>query len=301
MNWIIFGVIAILFLILLMGFRIVRPIQRGLVERFGNYTRTCDPGLTWIIPFVDKMIKVNVTEINLDVTKQQVITKDNLNLDIDAVVYFRVTDPLKAVYKVNNYWSAIPSLAQTTLRSIIGEMFFTEVNAQRQTINTKIEQELDTQTQTWGIDILRVELQDVQPSREVQAAMDKVVTAEREKEAAVTRSLAEKESSKEIAEATVIRAEAEKRSSIERAEGDARAKILKAQAEAESIRMVNQAVEDTFRENAQKFKSLEVAENSLVNNSKIVLTEKGINPSLILNTEDAGGGVVPVRSRPVGS
>ncbi len=293
MNYLPFA--ALVFVLFIMGFRIVRPTQQGLVERFGKFNRVSGQGLTWIIPFIDKMYKVNVTEINLDVRKQQVITKDNLNLDIDAVVYFRVQDPKKAVYEVNNFMSAIPSLAQTTLRSIIGEMPFVEVNAQRQTINAKIEQELDNQTQSWGIDILRVELQDVQPSLIVQQAMDQVVTAEREREAKVTQSLAEKEASRELAEAEVIKAEADKRSKIERADGEAQAIVLKAKAEAEAIKLVNDAADKSFVGNAQMYTSLKVTENSLRSNSKVILTEKGISPSIILN--DTNGKVVPVSKK----
>jgi len=274
------GLIVFVFL----GFRIVRPVERGIVERFEKYNRTTEQGLRWIIPFIDKMYRINITEIRLDVAKQSVITKNNLNLSIDAVVYFKVQDVVKSIYNVNNYMGSIPSLAQTTLRSIIGELNFTEVNAKRQIINAKIETELDSQTQAWGIDILRVELQDVKPSEEVQGAMDKVVTAEREKEARITQASAEKEAAKQVAEAVVISAEADREAEIKRAQG-----------EAEAIRLVNLATEETFKEKAQKYRGLEVAENSLKNNAKIVLTEKGISPSLILN--EGGGNVVPVRAK----
>lgn len=283
------------FILFLMGFRIIRPVEQGIVERFGKYSRTADQGLRWIIPFVDKMIKVNITEIRLDVPKQQVITKDNLNLSIDAVVYFKVRDVMKSIYNVNNYIGSIPSLAQTTLRSIIGELNFTEVNAKRQVINAKIETELDSQTEAWGIDILRVELQDVQPSNEVQNAMDQVVTAEREKEAKITQSLAEKEAVRIRAEAKIIDADAEKKAAIEKATGAAEAVKLAAQAKAEAIEDVNNAVEKTFKTNAQKYKSLEVTENSLTYNSKVILTEKGISPSIIVNEGEEK--VVPVTSK----
>lgn len=291
MYLLIYAIIILLF-ISLFGFRIIRPVEKGLVERFGKYNRTVEQGLRWIIPFVDRMYKVNVTEIRLDVNKQQVITKDNLNLSIDAVVYFKVEEVMKAVYAVQDYMSSIPSLAQTTLRSIIGELDFVEVNAHRQTINTKIEQELDSQTQAWGIDILRVELQDVHPSQEVQNAMDKVVTAEREKEAKITASEADREATRRIAEAKIIDAQADKTSNIERATGKAEAVKLAALAKAEAIRNVNLAVEETFKKNAQIFKSLEVTQQSLMNNAKIVLTEKGITPTLVINETE--GKVVPV-------
>ena len=276
------GIILLVFVFA--GFRVVRPVERGIVERFGKYKRSAEQGLRWIIPFVDKMYKINITEIRLDVEKQSVITKDNLNLSIDAVVYFKVQDVMKSIYNVNNYMDSIPSLAQTTLRSIIGELNFTEVNAQRQTINAKIESELDSQTQSWGIDILRVELQDVRPSGEVQAAMDKVVTAEREKEARITQASAEKEAAKQVAEAVIISAEADKKAKIEIARG-----------KSEAIRLVNLATEETFKEKSQKYRSLEVTENSLSNNSKIVLTEKGISPTLVFN--DSGASVIPVREK----
>ncbi len=279
-------ILGVLLFLAFTGFRVVRPVEKAIVERFGKYARTSEQGLRWIIPFVDKIVKVNITEIRLDIPKQSVITKDNLNLEIDAVVYFKVEDVLKSVYKVNNYIGSIPSLAQTTLRSIIGELNFTEVNAQRQTINQKIELELDSQTEAWGIDILRVELQDVKPSNDVQMAMDKVVTAEREKEAKITKAIAEKEASRQLADATVIQSEADKKSRIIRAEGNAEAVELDARAKAKAIEMVNNSVEKTFKGNAQKFKSLEVAENSLVNNSKIIITEKGISPSIILNNSE---------------
>lgn len=286
-----------LLILFFLGFRIIRPVERGVVERFGKYSHIADQGLRWIIPFIDRMIKINITEIRLDIPKQSVITKDNLNLEIDAVVYFKVKDVLKSIYNVNSYISSIPSLAQTTLRSIIGELNFTEVNAQRQTINQKIEVELDSQTEAWGIDILRVELQDVKPSESVQDAMDKVVTAEREKEAKITKAIAEKEASRQIAEATVIQAEADKKSKIIRAEGDAASVKLAAEAKAKAIEEVNLSVEKTFKTNSQKFKALEVTEESLAENSKIIITEKGISPSIIMNSLESENKIVPVPTK----
>jgi len=285
-----FGIFAFFFV--LFGFRVVRPVEKGVVERFGKYHKTSEQGLRWIILFVDRMIKVNITEIRLDVAKQSVITKDNLNLEIDAVVYFRVQDVLKTLYQVNDYFRSIPSLAQTTLRSIIGEMVFTEVNANRQSINARIENELDSQTEGWGIEILRVELQDIQPAGDVQRAMDQVVTAEREKEATITRAMAQKEAAKEQAQAEVIAAEGEKKARIERAKGEAESIRLRAEAEAEAIAVVNDSVERTFKSRAEQYRRLEVTESSLKENTKFIITEKGISPSLIVNATDQT--VVPV-------
>lgn len=289
-----FIVLLIIFLIFMFfGFRVVRPIEVRLVERFGKYQRTLPQGLRWIIPFIDRSISVPMTEIRQDVPKQSVITKDNLNLQIDAVVYYRIKEPMKAKYNIDSFYSAIPSLAQTTLRSIIGELHFVEVNAQRHTINQRIEAELDTQTEQWGIDILRVELQDVHPSGAVQQAMDKVVTAEREKEAKITAATADKEAIRQQAESMVIDAEATKRSLIERATGRAESVRLEAHAKADAIKRVNDAVEESFKENSQKFKALEVTQESLMNNTKVVLTEKGINPTIVLN--DSGDNIIPVK------
>lgn len=281
------------FIVALLGFRVIRPVEKGLVERFGRYQRTLEQGLRWVIPLVDRVIKVNVTEIRLDIARQQVITKDNLNLEIDGVVYFRVQEVQKAIYNVNDFFTSIPSLAQTTLRSIIGDMQFSEINAQRQTINSKIEGELDSQTQSWGIDILRVELQDVRPSSDVQRAMDKVVTAEREKEAKITAATAEKEASRQVAEATIIEATAAKTSQIERAKGEAEAVRVAAIAKADAIRAVNAAIEESFKENSRKFKALEVTEASLRHNTKVVLTEKGISPTIVLS--EGHDTVIPAR------
>jgi regulator of protease activity HflC (stomatin/prohibitin superfamily) len=278
-----YGPLLFVLFIILIGFRIVRPIEKGVVERFGKYTRTSEQGLRWVIPIVERMRKVNITEIRLDVEKQSVITKDNLNLEIDAVVYFKIQDSIKALYNVQDYASSIPSLAQTTLRSIIGEMVFTEVNANRQSINTRIEQELDSQTESWGIEVVRVELQDVNPAADVQRAMDQVVTAEREKEAAITRAVALKEAAKEEAEAAVIAAAGQKDAQIEIAIG-----------EAEAIAKVNDSVEKTFKSKAQMFKQLEVTEASLAGNSKFVLTEKGITPTLVFNESDKK--IIPVEA-----
>lgn len=285
--------LLILGVLALFGFRVVRPIEVRLVERLGKYKRTIDQGLRWIIPFIDRAYPVRITEIRQDVPKQSVITEDNLNLQIDAVVYYRIKDPIKAKYNIDDFFTAIPSLAQTTLRSIIGELEFTVVNAKRHTINERIEKELDSQTEAWGIDILRVELQDVHPSSTVQQAMDKVVTAEREKEAKITAATADKEAIRQQSEAMIIDAQANKTSQIERATGHAQAIRLEADAKADAVRKVNQAVEDTFKENARKFKALEVTEESLKQNSKVVLTEKGINPTIVLN--ESGSDVIPVK------
>ena len=138
-----------------------------------------------IIPFVENVINVPTTEIRVDVDEQTVITKDNLNTDVDAIVYYKIQDVMKAIYNIQDYKTAIPSLAQTTLRAIMGQMTLTEANENRQRINQSVEQELDKETNNWGIDIIRVELQKIDPPEDVQGAMNNVVKAENEKIAAI--------------------------------------------------------------------------------------------------------------------
>ncbi len=183
LGWIIlFGFITWIFL---MGIRVVRPIEKGLIERLGKFRQVAEQGFHWIIPIIDRMVKVNVTENMVDVEPQKIITKDDLNATVDAVVYFRVLDPQKAIYQAQNYRRQISSLARTTLRDIIGKMTLTEANSQRDSLNGTLEKELDKQTDAWGIDIIRVELQRIEPPDDVQNAMNNVVIAERDKKAAV--------------------------------------------------------------------------------------------------------------------
>lgn len=180
-------IILLIFIVMIfsLGIRIVRPTEKGLIERLGKFQRVADQGFHWIIPVIDRMVKVNVTENMVDVEPQKIITKDDLNATVDAVVYFRVLDPKKAVYQAQNYRRQISSLARTTLRDIIGKMTLTEANSKRDDLNKQLEKELDIQTDAWGIDIIRVELQRIEPPEDVQGAMNKVVIAERDKKAAI--------------------------------------------------------------------------------------------------------------------
>src|SRR3989339_822573 len=214
------------FFYLALAVKVLRPVEKGLVERFGKFNRVAEPGLLLLFPFVEKVIRVPTTEIRVDVEKQTVITKDNLNAEVDAVVYYRINDVMKAVYAIDNYRYAIPSLAQTTLRAIMGKMTLTEANGNRHLINQSVETELDKETNQWGIDIIRVELQRIDPPQDVQQAMNNVVKAENEKIAAV-----------DLATATETRADGDKKASIKVAEGEAKAIELRAQAQANAIKL----------------------------------------------------------------
>jgi regulator of protease activity HflC (stomatin/prohibitin superfamily) len=281
--WVCLPIIIIgAFFFLFGSVKMVRPTERVVIERLGKYHRTAESGLLVVIPFFEHSITVPVTEIRVDVEKQTVITKDNLNTDVDAIVYYRIQDVVKALYQIDNYKTAIPSLAQTTLRAVMGRLNLSEANENRQKINASLEEELDRETNQWGIDIMRVELQRIQPPNDVQQAMNNVVKAENEKIAAIN-----------LATAVETRADGEKRAAIKVAEGHARATELEAEAKAKSIQLVNEAAQKYFRGEAQNLKKLEVAEKVLSENTKFIIPE-GKELSLVIS-EAAGTEIIPVK------
>jgi len=256
-------IIAILILFFI-GIRIVRPTQRGLVERLGKYHHFANPGFHWIIPVIDRMFLVNVTEQMVDADPQEIITNDNLNARVDAQVYFRVKSEEESVkgsiYNVNNYKYQIVNLARTTLRNIIGTLTLKSANSERGKINAELYKTLHNETQNWGIEIVRTELKEIDPPKDVQETMNKVVKAENEKIAAV-----------DSATAAETVADGVKRAKIKEAEGYKQSKILHAEGEAEAIRLVNEAADKYFIGNAQMLRKLEALEASLGQNSKIVV------------------------------
>ncbi|MBR9682922.1 SPFH/Band 7/PHB domain protein, partial [Candidatus Woesearchaeota archaeon] len=170
------------------GVRIIRPTQRGVKERLGKYTKFCTPGFHWIIPIIDRMYKINVTEQMIDAKPQEIITNDNLNARVDAQVYFRVKPTEEDVkfsqYNVNEYKYQIVNLARTTLRNIIGTLTLKSANSERDKINGELMETLKKETQNWGIEVVRTELKEIDPPKDVQDTMNKVVKAENEKIAA---------------------------------------------------------------------------------------------------------------------
>ncbi|RPH33233.1 MAG: SPFH/Band 7/PHB domain protein [Bacteroidales bacterium] len=262
MNYI-YLIFPIAFLFLL-GIRIIRPTQRGLIERLGKYHNFAHPGFHWIIPFIDKLYIVNVTEQMVDAEPQEIITNDNLNASVDAQVYFRVKSDEESVkgsiYNVNNYKWQIVNLARTTLRNIIGTLTLKSANSERGKINAELYKTLHNETQSWGIEIVRTELKQIDPPKDVQETMNKVVKAENEKIAAI-----------DSATAAETVADGVKRAKIKEAEGFKQSKILHAEGEAEAIRLVNEAADKYFIGNAQLLRKLEALEASLGNNSKIVI------------------------------
>jgi regulator of protease activity HflC (stomatin/prohibitin superfamily) len=278
--------VVILLVIFFAGIRIVRPTHRGLVERLGKYHRFAGAGFNWIIPIIDRMVQVNVTEQMVDAMPQEIITNDNLNARVDAQVYFKVRadeDSVKASqYNVNDYKYQIVNLARTTLRNIIGTMTLKSANSERDKINGELLTTLSKETMNWGMEIVRTELKEIDPPTDVQETMNKVVKAENEKIAAL-----------DFANAVEREADGQKRAEIKRAEGVKQGRILRAEGEAEAIRLVNEAANKYFVGNAQLLKKLEALENALKDNSKIVLPAD----AELVNVIGDMAGVLPLMRR----
>ncbi len=202
----------LVFILALTGLKIVSPYQKGVIQRLGRYKRTANPGLTLIIPFLDRIIKVDMREQVVDVPPQEVITKDNVVVTVDAIVYYEATDPVKLVYNVANFYMAATKLAQTNLRNVIGEMELDEALTSRETINAKLREVLDDATDKWGVRIVRVEIKRIDPPEDVTQAMHRQMKAEREK-----------------------------RAQILEAEGERQSRILEAEGQAEAVRKVADA------------------------------------------------------------
>jgi regulator of protease activity HflC (stomatin/prohibitin superfamily) len=276
-------IIAIIVLLFFAGIRIVRPTHRGLIERLGKYHFFANPGFHWIIPIIDKLYPVNVTEQMVDAEPQEIITNDNLNASVDAQVYFRVKSDEESVkgsiYNVNNFKYQIVNLARTTLRNIIGTLTLKSANSERGKINAELYKTLHDETQTWGIEIVRTELKEIDPPSDVQDTMNKVVKAENEKIAAI-----------DSATAAETVADGIKRAKIKEAEGFKQSKILHAEGEAEAIRLVNEAADKYFVGNAQLLRKLEALEASLGNNAKIVVPAG----TELVNIIGEMAGIVPI-------
>src|SRR3990172_4204235 len=205
---IVFIVLAIVvFVISWSGLKIVRPWEKGLIERLGKYQRTVDSGLTIIIPFMERIVKVDMREQVVDVPPQAVITKDNVAVDVDAVVYYEVTDPIKVTYNVANFYYAATKLAQTNLRNVIGDMALDESLTSREVINTKLRQILDDATDKWGVRVTRVELQRIEPPADVTEAMHRQMKAERDRRAMILEAEGHKQSA-------ILEADGSKQSAI---------------------------------------------------------------------------------------
>jgi len=289
------SIISLMFLLLILAMiagrsaRTVRPTERGLVERLGKYHHFAEPGLTFLAPFVDHLIRVNVTEEMSHVEPQEVITKDKVVMTVDAVVFYKVKtdeDSVKAsVYAVNNFQQQIEVLARTTLRNIIGKMEMSEANVGRATINTELLTELEQQSRQWGVEIMRAELKDLKPPPDIQESMNTVIKANNAKLAA-----------QDMANATEYQADGARRAAIKNAEGQRQAAILEAEGQkiaiekvaegnANAIKAVNEAYTTYFKGTAIVAKQLETITNALQNNSKIIVPEGSVLSLILTEAE----------------
>lgn len=218
--------VLIVIVLIIIGFKsvkILRPYEKGVVERLGKYSRTADSGVAILIPFIEKMVKVDLREQVVDVPPQEVITKDNTVVVVDCVIFYEVVDAFNATYNVVNFYQAITKLAQTNLRNIVGDLELDETLTSREMINAELREVLDVATDKWGSKVVRVEIQKIEPPHDIVEAMSKQMKAERMKRA------------------SILEAEGYKQSEIKKSEGDKQATILEAEGNAESIKKMAEA------------------------------------------------------------
>ena len=279
--------------------KVIKQSKVGIVMRLGKFQKKDDTGVHFLIPFLDQMAYViDLRENVVDFPPQPVITKDNVTMQIDTVVYFQVTDPVRYVFEIANPISAIENLTATTLRNIIGELDLDETLTSRDLINTKMRSILDEATDKWGIKVNRVELKNIMPPQDIQVAMEKQMRAERERRESILQAEGEKQSSILKAEgekqSAILKAEAKKEAMVREAEGEKQSRILRAQGEAESIRQIAQAkaegeatiIKNVFKamkesdidDNMLALKSMEALEKIAESDStKLVLPSDTVN------------------------
>jgi regulator of protease activity HflC (stomatin/prohibitin superfamily) len=243
-----------------MGIKKVNQYERGIVERWNAYEKTVEPGLRYVLPFVQRVFRVNMREQVIDVPPQEIITEDNVVVTIDAVVYYQITDPVKALYEIEDFELAIVKLAQTTLRNIVGEMSLDTCLTSREKINTELRKVLDEATDKWGTKVNRIEVQRIDPPADIQMAMHKQKTAEQERRQIRLLATGHKEASMQEREGAILKAQ-----------GEAKAIELVATAQAEAVKVVSQAANQYFLENAQLNKKLDVIRDTFAQQTKIIV------------------------------
>lgn len=266
--------VLIAFIALFSSVRIIQQYEKGVVLRLGKFRSLADSGINFIMPFVESIIKVDMREKVIEVTPQKVITKDNVTVVVDAVIYYKVIDPVKAEFEVQDFALAATTLAQTNLRNLVGDKTLDETLVARDVINTNLRDVLDEATHTWGVKVTRVEVQKIDPPEDITNAMSRQMKAEREKRA------------------SILEAEGFRQSQILEAEGKAQARILQAEAEAKSIQKVAEAAEEYFTERAQKMKQLEVLEKVLTGGTKWVLPSNNELVNVLNLSEEK---IIPVK------
>jgi len=279
---------VVLFIALVMlarSARIISQYEKGLVLRLGKYRSTVDSGLTFLVPMIESLIKVDMRERVIKVDPQEVITKDNVMVTVDAVIYYRISDPVKSTFEVQNFAYAATTLAQTNLRNLIGDKTLDETLTARDIINSNLRNVLDEATNTWGVKVTRVEVQKIDPPSDITAAMSRQMKAERDKRANILEA-------EGVKQAQILQAEGLKQSSILKADGEAQARILRANAEAKAIEVTSQAAEAFFMERAEVRQRLDVLRDVLSSQTKYVVPA-GSNVLNILGLDDRGGPLLP--------
>ncbi len=266
--------------------RVVSQYEKGLVLRLGRYRATVGSGLTFLVPVIEDMLKVDMRERVINVEPQKVITKDNVLVTVDAVIYYRISDPVKATFEVQNFGYAATTLAQTNLRNLIGDKSLDETLTARDTINANLRNVLDEATNTWGVKVTRVEVQKIDPPADITEAMSRQMKAERDKRANILEA-------EGVKQAQILAAEGVKQSEILKAEGDAQARITRSTAEAKAIEMVSNAAESFFKERAEVSKRLDVLNHVLAQQAKFIVPA-GSDLVNVLGLNDAGT-VLPIK------
>jgi regulator of protease activity HflC (stomatin/prohibitin superfamily) len=286
-----FGALLLLVLLLITlvslarSARVVAQYEKALVLRLGKYRTTVGSGLTFLVPVIEDMIKVDMRERVINVEPQKVITKDNVSVTVDAVIYYRISDPVKATFEVQNFGYAATTLAQTNLRNLIGDKSLDETLTARDLINANLRAVLDEATNTWGVKVTRVEVQKIDPPADITEAMSRQMKAERDKRANILEA-------EGVKQAAILQSEGVRQSEILRAEGDAQAKILRATADAKAIEVVSNAAEQFFKDRAEVSKRLDVLNNVLANQTKFIVPA-GSDLVNVLGLDDKN--VVPLK------
>ena len=283
---IVFVILISVVVIFISGIRIVGQQYRGIVERLGKYNRYMEPGFNWIIPIIDKHKVEDIRAHTLDIPPQPVITKDNVEIKVDGIIWakpYAHEDAIKKIfYNIDNWKKAIQELAQTNLRQEFGSMTLDDSLIARATISSNLQMELDKITDEWGVKVDKVEIKLIDPPEDIKIAMHQQKTAEQNRRAAKLEATGRFEAAEQDKLAKIQLAQAEKQSQILEAEGEKEAIQQVAEAKAKAIELVNTAAEKYFIGNAKELKKLEVTENSLKHNSKIILSKDGINPQIII-------------------
>ncbi|MDQ1344354.1 MAG: hypothetical protein QG650_1075 [Patescibacteria group bacterium] len=256
--------------------RKVNQGEVGLIEVLGKFSHETGPGLSFLIPGFQTLRKVDIREQVITVPEQQIITKDNVGMAVDGIIYVQITDAQKAQYEISNVFLAVVNLAQTNLRNVLGTMSLDDTLSNRDSINVRLLEALDRETVKWGIKVLRVEIKKLEPPRDIQDSMSKQMKAEREKRAQILEAEGYRQALVEKSEgdkqSKILQAEGEKQSQILRAEGEAQAKIAIAQAQAKALELESNAAQEFFKGQAVTKEQLKVVENALGGgNTKYVL------------------------------